>query len=45
MTLQVVLPTIETPGEYRIEFDLIAEHVRAFAECGSPTADLPITVI
>ena len=45
LTLQVVLPTIETPGEYRIEFDVIAEHVRAFAECGSPTADLPITVI
>ena len=45
VTLDVVLPTIETPGEYRIEFDVIAEHVCAFAECGSPTADLPITVI
>ena len=45
VTLHVVLPTIETPGEYRIEFDVIAEHVCAFAERGSPTADLPMTII
>lgn len=45
VTLHVVLPTIETPGEYRIEFDVIAEHVCAFAERGSPTTDLPMTII
>ena len=45
VTLHVVLPTIETPGEYRIVLDVIAEHVCFFAECGSPTADVPLTII
>lgn len=43
--LHVELPTIETPGEYRIVFDVVAEHVGAFAERGSPTTDLPMTII
>ena len=45
ISLQVVLPVIETPGEYRVVFDVIAEQVCAFAECGSPTAEVGVTVV
>ncbi len=45
VTLHIVLPTIETPGEYRVVFDVVVEHVGAFAECGSPTTDWPLTMI
>ena len=45
VTLDITLPTIDTPGEYRIVLDVIAEHVCWFAERGSPTADVPLTVL
>ncbi len=44
LTLDVVLPAVDTPGEYRIVLDVIAEHVCWFGERGSPTADVPLTV-
>ena len=43
--LDLVLPAIETPGEYRIVLDVIAEHVCWFGERGSPTAEVPLTVL
>ncbi|MXZ71073.1 MAG: class I SAM-dependent methyltransferase [Acidobacteria bacterium] len=45
VTLNLVLPAIETPGEYRIVLDVIAEHVCWFGERGSPTAEVPLTVL
>ena len=44
LTLDVVLPAVGTPGEYRIVLDVIAEHVCWFGERGSPTADVRLTV-
>ncbi len=45
ISLPVELPGIETPGEYRIVLDLVAEHVCMFADRGSPTVEVPLTII
>ena len=41
VTLEVPMP----PGDYRLAFDLVHEHRFWFAELGSPTLDLPVTVL
>lgn len=45
VTLDLALPAIDEPGEYRIVLDVIAEHVCWFGERGSPTAEVPLTVL
>jgi SAM-dependent methyltransferase len=42
-TVDVELPLLE-PGAYRLVFDLVAEQVCWFAERGSPTVTVPLTV-
>lgn len=42
--LDVKLPAIDTPGEYRAVFDLVAEQVLWFAHRNSPVAELSIKV-
>lgn len=45
VTLDLALPAIDEPGEYRIVLDVIAEHVCWFGERGSPTAEVALTVL
>jgi len=42
--LDVELPAIDTPGDYRAVFDLVAEQVLWFAHRASPVAELQLTV-
>jgi hypothetical protein len=44
--VEVVLPVMvpELDGEYVLEVDLVQEHVRWFADAGSPTVRIPCTV-
>ena len=44
VTVDVTLPPIDTPGEYRAVFDIVAEQVLWFAHRDSSTAELPIRV-
>ena len=44
VTVNVRLPAIETPGRYRVVFDLVAEQVLWFAHRDSPTTELRIDV-
>ena len=44
VTLHVELPAIDTPGEYRAVFDVVAEQVLWFAHRNSPVAEVPIAV-
>ena len=43
-TVDVCLPSIDTPGCYRVVFDLIAEQVLWFENRGSPTVELRLDV-
>ena len=43
-TMEVELPAIRRPGEYRAVFDVVAEGVLWFAQRNSPTAELRIDV-
>ena len=45
ITVNVRLPAIDTPGRYRVVFDLVAEQVLWFAHRDSPTAELRIDVL
>lgn len=44
VTVQVELPPIDQPGEYRAVFDVVAEGVLWFAQRNSPTAELRLEV-
>ena len=44
VTVEVELPAIHEPGEYRAVFDVVAEGVLWFAQRNSPTAELGIEV-
>ena len=44
VTIEVELPAIETPGEYLMRFDMVAEEVAWFADVDSPTAPLHLLV-
>ena len=44
ITVNVRLPAIDTPGHYRVVFDLVAEQVLWFAHRDSPTTELRIDV-
>jgi SAM-dependent methyltransferase len=43
--LQVELPAIDAPGDYRVVFDLVIEGSAWFAELGSLTLELPCRVL
>ena len=45
VTVQVELPALDTPGEYLLVFDLVAEGVVWFADVNSPTARLGLRVV
>jgi hypothetical protein len=40
-----MLPAIETPGRYRLKFDLVNEGVDWFERCGSETTSRSLLVI
>ena len=42
--VDVELPAIDRPGSYEVEFDIVLEGVTWFAEHGSPTTSLRLTV-
>ena len=42
--VQVELPPLETPGDYVMRFDMVAEHVAWFADRNSPTVAVPLRV-
>ena len=44
MVVEVDLPSIERPGSYEVEFDVVLEDVTWFAKRGSRPATLGITV-
>ena len=44
VTIEVELPAIETPGEYLMRFDMVAEEVAWFADVDSRTAPLRLLV-
>ena len=44
VTIEVELPVVETPGEYLMRFDMVAEEVAWFADVDSPTAPLNLVV-
>ena len=44
VTIEVELPVVETPGEYLMRFDMVAEEVAWFADVDSPTAPLTLLV-
>jgi hypothetical protein len=44
LSLQIELPSIAEPGDYRVVFDLLVEDISWFAEGGSPTRELHLTV-
>jgi len=43
VSLRVALPSLK-PGRYRVEFDCVAERVTWFAQAGSRTATVTVTV-
>jgi SAM-dependent methyltransferase len=44
ISFDVVVPAPAEPGSYRLEFDLVAEHVAWFETNGASTVTIPITV-
>ena len=44
VTFDFELPAPSAPGEYQLEFDLVAEHVAWFELNGVPTVSVPLTV-
>lgn len=44
LELAVVLPVLAEPGEYRLVLDLVAEEVTWFAQRGSSTVELRLTI-
>ena len=45
VTVQVALPALDTPGDYLLVFDMVAEGVAWFVDVNSPTARLDLRVI
>lgn len=44
LAFEVTLPGLETPGDYRLVLDLVAEEVTWFAQRGSPAVELKLRV-
>jgi SAM-dependent methyltransferase len=44
ITLEVELPALHEVGEYRVVFDLVAEHITWFQEFGSRPLDIPLKI-
>jgi hypothetical protein len=42
--IDIEIPPIPEPGDYRLKFDLVSEGVEWFEKCGSPTTMTPLTV-